>query len=346
VDKVENTGTAVVLTAKPAALTDAIQDGRIAWDVGFDFARPERFMTIDVDNGKYTLPLKQEGVTRSGLTATLSYSGKVAGYDVSLTLTPDGKDGVKVNFTVKRKWGNNAVFALAGKGTLRGFRIKGGVEIELGTAKEVHFETTDVEGDFTIESGGVQLGTGSGAFKVPVKLVMPLLVGPVPMHASIGGALELTASLKENSSAMTKARFRFKGNIGLVSDGNSISPRGSLERSSLTLEHAESVATITSGLGVLFQFPRVEFGIGLPGMGAAVYSTVKNEVVANTTVYYETAGNYPVITGTCLEVGVNLGAYIGGELKVLGIKVASKETPVFTKLKPKKKFGESCKKQH
>jgi len=346
VTKVDDQGTQIVLHADPAALTDAVEDGNIAWDVGFDFTRPHRFLTLDIDNGKYTLALKQSPPNNrtSALTATLSYSGKVAGYDVSLSLTPDGKDGVSVKFKAKRKWGGNAVFSFSGTGTLRGFRVTGGVNVEVGSTKEVHFETTDVEGDFTIEYGGVEIGTGSNAFKIPAKLVMPFMLGPIPANVSIGGALEMTASLKERNSVLAKAHIKFKGNIGLESDGKSIAPRGSLTRSSLTFEHGDSVATLTSGLGVLLQFPRVEFGLGLPGIGAAIYSTVKNEVIANTTVHFEAAGNYPVITGTCLEVNVNVGAYVGGELKLLGMKVASKETPVFTKLMPKKRIGESCKK--
>ncbi len=58
---------------------------------------------------------------------------------------------------------------------------------------------------------------------------------------------------------------------------------------------------------------------------------------------FDVAGNYPVITGTCLEVKVNLGAYVGSEIKASGLKPSSKELPVFTKLIPAHKIGKSCK---
>jgi len=50
---VDVTGEEVVLRAKRAALTDAIDRGAIAWDVGFDFARPDRFLGVQIGDGSF-----------------------------------------------------------------------------------------------------------------------------------------------------------------------------------------------------------------------------------------------------------------------------------------------------
>lgn len=111
---------------------------------------------------------------------------------------------------------------------------------------------------------------------------------------------------------------------------------------------ADAIQDGTLAWDVGFDFARperflwVEVGLGLPGTGAEAYATVKNEVIANTTVHYEAAGPYPVVTGTCLEVGVNLGVYLGGALKAFGITLKGDEFPVSTRVMPVKKSGE-CK---
>ncbi len=341
---VDSTGGPVVLTATRAALTDAIDTGTVAWDVGFDFARPDRFLNVDIGDGTYTGALTRDPVGRvtSALTGAISYSGTLGGYDVSLKVSPDAVDGADIAFTASRKGAGNSTFALKGTGTLRGFRVTGGVDLELGTLKELNFATTDLEGDLTIEFGGVELGTGDDAFAVPAKLILPFPLGPIPAYATLGGVLEISSTLVAQTTAIAKAHIQFKGSIGVQSDGKSFTPVGSLDSSSLDFESGQSVATIDAGLGVLFHFPRVEVGLGVPGTGIDIYATAKNEVVANTTVKFEAAGPYPVITGTCMEVDVNLGAYVGGEMKIFGIKLAAKETPIFTKLMPPHFEGKSC----
>jgi len=261
---------------------------------------------------------------------------------VSLQVTPDGGDGATIEFKASRKGAGNSTFALKGTGTLRGFRIVGGVDIESGTLRMLKFATTDVEGDLTVEVGGVELGILNDRFEVPARLILPFALGPIPAYASLGGVLEVSSTLSAQTTAIAKARIRFTGSIGLESDGKSLTPRGSLDSHSLEFESAESVATLTSGLGALFHFPRVEVGLGVPGTGIDIYATVKNEVVANTTVKFEAAGPYPVITGTCLEVNVNLGAYVGGEMKMLGMQLATQETPIYTRLMPTYQKGEAC----
>ena len=341
---VDGTGGPVVLKATRAALTDAIDAGKVAWDVGFDFARPDRFLNVDIGDGTYAGALTRDppGQVASALTGALSYSGNLGGFDVSLKVSPDSVDGADIAFTVSRKGAGNSTFALKGTGTLRGFRVTGGVDLQAGTLKALNFATTDVEGDLTIEFGGVELGTGDDAFAVPAKLILPFALGPIPAYATLGGVLEISATLGAQTTAIAKAHIQFKGNVGVASDGKSFSPRGSLDSSSLDFESGQSVATLTSGLGILFHFPRVEVGLGVPGTGVDIYATVKNEVVANTTVTFEAAGPYPVITGTCMEVDVNLGAYVGGEMKILGLKLAAKEIPIFTKLMQPHKEGSKC----
>jgi len=346
VDSVTASGDQVVVQGEPAALADAIQDGTMSWDVGFDFTRPERFLAFQVGESAPLLLVPERPSFRVGSTTpagSVSWTGTISGFNVSLKLTPAGED-VAIAFTAKYASGN-ASASVKGAGTLRGFRVQGSAEVAGGSLASFRVVTEGIEADLTLEFGGVELGTKNGAFSVPAKMILPFTLGPIPAWASLGGVLEISSTLKTNTSALAKAHLVFQGAVGMRGDGSGLAglvPLARVDRIDLEHQSSESVATLTSGLGVLMQFPRFEIGLGLPGTGAEAYATVKNEVVANTTVNYDAAGPFPVVTGTCLEVSVNLGAYVGGALKAFNFTVASAETPVAAKLMPTRKTGD-CK---
>lgn len=346
VDSVTASGDQVVVQGSPATLPDAIQDGTISWDVGFDFTRPERFLAFQVGDGAPLWLVPERPAFRDGTplpAGSLSWAGTIGGYAVELKLTPAGQD-VALRFTVKYTSGNSKL-SILGTGTLRGFRSSGSATLVAGVLESFRVGTEAIEADLTLEFGGVELGLKSGAFKVPAKMVMPFPLGPLPAWVSIGGIVEVDSTLKANTSALAKAHLKFKGAVGLQRDPSALTgvrPTAQVDSIDLSYQSGQSVATLTSGLGILMQFPRTEVGLGLPGTGAEAYVTVKNEVVANTTVHYEAAGPFPVITGTCLEVGVNLGVYVGAALKAFGFTLAGDETQVAAKVMPPRKSGE-CK---
>ena len=97
-----------------------------------------------------------------------------------------------------------------------------------------------------------------------------------------------------------------------------------------------------AGFGALMDFPRVDVGLGVPGTGVSAYVTVRNELVTNVEVFYESAGGYPVITGQCVRGSVNQGGYLGGSFQAFGLTLAANETQLFAKVNPPVEKGDKC----
>jgi hypothetical protein len=72
-----------------------------------------------------------------------------------------------------------------------------------------------------------------------------------------------------------------------------------------------------------------------------VYVSQKTEIVANLEVQYSNAGPYPVITGNCFTGNLNVGAYVGGEIRLAGLKLP-KQQPIYTKVIQVAKQGSAC----
>ena len=322
-------GATRVLKTELAALTDAIAEGTIAWSLGFHGQNLSKLVGVG-DKGKL------DSVFTNG---ALTYSGKLSGWDVTFTLTPQGDDfGLTMSATYDK---SPAVIKLAGTGTLRGFRDEANLIIQGGSITSFTLAHKHLEADLTLEIGGVELG-GDASIKVPARIAIPFTLGPLPAFTSVGGTFEVSSTLKANTSNIAKLKFHLLGAAGLKLDGGSIVPIGQLDDKSVTYESGSAAGTITAGLGMLLHFPEVDFGVGVPGTEASVFFKIKNEIVSNFELHYTTAGPYPVIDGNCLTVGGNLGGYVGGTMKVFNFTLAKSELPVFTSVNPLVKKGDKC----
>jgi hypothetical protein len=342
IEEITVSGDQVVIKTADAQLSDAIQDGTIEWDLGFDPLRTDRFIGIQVGALEPMRLYPRKAVVNSaiGIVEKVEWSGSWGGFNVKITMAPAGEN---IDFTISASYDvGKAKGKIVGKGTIRGYRTSGLVLLENGTTTNFRFVARGIDVDMDLEFGAVELGMMDGNFSFPAKIVLPFALGPIPAWYSMGSVIEVQSTLKAETSALAKAHLKFRGAAGIRKDtaeDSGLMPMANIDNIDVEFIKGESVATLTSGLGVLIQFPRIEVGLGLPGTGAESYMTVKNEVVANTNVKYEAAGPYPVITGTCLEVGVNLGVYVGGAFKALGFTLASKEFQVGAKINPKKRFG-------
>jgi len=332
-------GENVSLVLEPALLTDVISDGTITWTQGVTSMAGT--LRTGTGLGETDLAAIQQGLSGAYENGTLTFNGTIADFATSLKISP-ASDGFNLSMTAKYEQGT-ALANIAGTGTLRAFQNRGSIELFESTVKEFSLVFDRIEGDFTVEAGGVRLGTGEQKISIPARLTVPIRLGPIPARISVGGTLEVSSGLNTESSMEMKARFQFNGTAGIRKRNGVLEPLGELLSKNLTHQSAKGTATVDIGYGVLMSFPEISFGIGLPGTGGEAYFKVKNESLTNITYRYEAAGPYPVITGNCTESHVNLGAYYGGSLKVLDITLAEAERLLYSHLNPAVKNGDACK---
>lgn len=330
---VSTSGDTVVVKAKHVPLTEVIKEGRLGWDQRLFSGKSKEMVGLGI--GQKSVPL-----TGSYEGGKLTFTGTVSGWKVTFTLSPQGTGYAVTLSAVYAK--NSSKITIKGKGVVTGLRSKGNIVISGGSLKDFTFLNEGLNGELDLEFGGYELA-GEAKVVVPAKISLPFPVGFVPVTLSLGGSLEVQSMLKKSSASIARGKLRFSGSAGIKVAGGKISPAGKLDSASLSYTSGKGAGSVSAGLGVRMDFPRIELGMGLLSTGPECYLKVKSEVLSNYKIHYKSAGGVPVPTGTCLTAEVNLGGWVGGAFKLLGFTLASKEKLIFAKAGKKHQEGSACK---
>lgn len=345
----QETDAGVEITVEPGLLTDVIENGRITFDSNV-MAVPGDWVTVGADGPVQTVTSPAEGLTAGpmlapaalpGPLASLSYKGDVAGFATTFELM-EREGGFDVSMTAKRGSGNN-IANMAMSGTVSGLRVESDIVIDARNLEVFDIRLLNFEGTAEIHGGGVQLGIFDIPIKIPAKLAIPIPVGPLPFYIALGGGLEFESTLVTNTSAIVKGSTTFKGGVGATVNNGEVRHLATFDVADVTWEAPEHVGTVKSGIGLLVDFPQVEFGFGHPtaaGLGAVF--KFKSEIVSNWELEYGPAGPVPVITGNCAETKVNFGATVSGEVKMLGVTLGTDPVTLFSKLGDATHLGTAC----
>lgn len=335
-----------------APLTDVLENAEISWRRSFvsTFAPIGLGLGLDEDETGNIQKLQQPlGSYKDG---HLSFSGEVGPFATSFDLEPSA-DGLDFKLSAKATSdfssggltaaGANAIANAALSGSLHAFTHSLVISIEQSGLKRYDFEAR-VNGDVAIEAGAVELG-GNAKIKVPARLALPVMIGPIPFRVDLGGSLEMASTLTVNSSAVMKGSSHFAAHAKASLIGKKVTYEGALDTSDLVLDKAENVATIESGASFVLNFPELTVGVGVPNaLDASAQMKFATEIISNISFEYEAAGNFPVITGNCLESRTNFGAFYGGKVSFLGFDLpVIEETQLFGKLGTLSRTGKACK---
>jgi hypothetical protein len=324
------------VTTEFAALTDAIVDGDIAWDVGLPAAAP--FQT-DPDTTPLDVPVG--GPLRDGSTLMPAGVGVILPdgtlRQVSWQVTQDNelplrwtyKDGhneylfalgfgdadLDIQVQVKRDLGGRTALAYTATGRVAAPRSAGAIRIRGGELDEAAINQTGMSGQIELEIAAAGAGKAPIDFELPgvwFKYVIP--VGPIPvtlgMNARVIGDIEVPAE----ASAQASARFTFGGDMGFVVSDGSVEAKVTMPDLGVVPEPADSAAMIGN-------YVNAEFGLAFPQMSISLFD---QGVIPRI---------YPgMILGTRLQWGpvcksayVNLvvqGAY---DFKILGVNLLQGE---------------------
>jgi hypothetical protein len=309
VDSVATEGGAIVVTTEPASLVDAATDADASWDVGIDMAEG---VTPQDAPGSLRIEAKPFAST------PLKYSGPLGNLGATETMAfqPDGS--LQMGTVVSFKSGSS-VLKVAANAVLKSFRTSGDVVVRNGSVLEAYFQIDDIDLDLDLNVGAVAMGKSDDTFKLPVEIVAPYAIGPLPTYVKVGAEISLNPSLSDTSSSRTHAHFHLVGSGGVRWTGGAPTLYGDLQNSTASTMDSDAVSTVTAGLGVELEFPKVSMGVGIPKTaGIEVYMSQKAEVVANEAMRFDGLG---LITGNCLTVEGNYATFAGGTMRLAGLKL-------------------------
>jgi hypothetical protein len=341
----QDTADGVELTVEDAPLTDVIADGTIAFRRSFlSVPDSEKIGLGDAeDEASLIRSLRQPLSIADGL----SYSGSVGGLQVDFSLTPRGNR--TLDMKLGGKYGSGAArFNAELSGQLRGLTTDAYIQIEASSVTAYRVETSQIDGEVAVQVDATALGNIDQTIQVPARVALPVVLGGIPFHIDLGGALEVASTLTTKATAEFKGKAKFTGAVGLDISLGQVKVNDTTLESEMEFEDGTLSSDVTAGLRVTLVFPEVAIGVGLAQAASANgFVRFKTEAVSNLIIQQRNAVLLPVPvvsseTRFCLEGNVSVGATYGGNAKFLGFTVAEGELPLATLFGKQKRSGEGC----
>ncbi len=341
----QETAEGVELSVEDAALTDVIADGTIAFRKSF-LSVPDADK-IGLGEGEDETTLIRSLRQPLSIADGLSYSGTVGGLQVDFSLTPRGDR--TLDMKLDGKYGSGAArFNANLTGQLRGLTTDVSIQIEASSLTAYRIETSQIDGEVAVQADATALGSIGQTIQVPARVALPIVLGGIPFHIDIGGAIEVASTLTTRATAQFKGKAKFQGAVGLDISRGQVSVNDTTLQSEMSFDDATLSSDVTAGLRVTLVFPEVAVGVGMQqALSANGFVRFKTETVSNLVIQERNAVLLPVpITSTetryCLEGSVSVGATYGGNATFLGVTLAEAEVPLATLFGETSRSGEAC----
>ena len=355
VTSINSTGGAVQVNTEFAALTDAIDDGDISWDVELPTT-----VVFQTDPDSTPLPSFDE------IAAGAGEIGDLESIDIGVTL-PDGSlqrvawvraenddlplratysegnnaylfalgvadDHLEIQVQVKRDLGGRTALTYTATGRIETPRTSGDIQIRDGELNTARIDQEGMQGRLELDIAAAGAGQAPIDFELPglwFKWIVP--VGPIPvtfgMNARVIGDIEVPAE----ASAQAHAAYTFGGDMGFQFESGSVSAKVNMPDLGLVPEPADSAAMIGNSVNA-------EFGLAFPQTSVSLFDQGVIPTV------------YPgVILGTRLQWGpVCKTAYVklvvqgSYDFKILGVNLFSGEKIDLIEPYERTARGESC----
>jgi hypothetical protein len=310
---VERVDDQVILHATRTKLTDAIEKGTIDWKRSFDFANPGVLE-------KASFGLEGGTLRPLDITTGLSWEGKVKDFDVSISLTPSaGRLDIRVS--ASKSVGGEKRIAVFGEGHLERFQSEGHIELDSSGLVDLRYGQNEVRGQIKITAAAANAGASQDLLSIPLRIQIPVQVGPVPLMVKLGANVNVTAELQAMpASAEAEVTIAFTSNQGFNVAGGAagLTSTGQLTNESLEIHGGGSASTLAAGMSACVEAPRVE--VGFRGEFASIGITQNN--CASTVFTFDPA---------CQQVNASIVGKGLASLGFFGVTLASADVELYSK---------------
>lgn len=208
---------------------------------------------------------------------------------------------------------SNNAFASHVEATARGLRAQGSISLldepDATAMTSITFPNIDVSG--TLRVRFEQASTTTSVIP-PATMVFPFMLGPLPAFVAVQVRVRVDAAASLSAYIQASADFDMSGNFTLTRGPDGASISGGITRFEQSAVEIEGSTSVTAGIGIDVDAPRVSFGLGRPGIAtAALFGTVSSEMTANVMVD-------PSTQEFCTTVSLGSSVLYGGEVSALG----------------------------
>jgi len=313
----ETVGGELVLQTDYATMTEAIQNGTVAWDYGVEFDT-EHIESFEV-KGYGEILLKDN--------TPIEVEMKLGEYTYGIKATLDTITST-FEFSVRKDLPGPAGAELKASGVINRFRSRDQIDIAEGALLEFDHEMTGMCGEATLELIVAATGNDLINLEFPVTLMrVPFMVGIIPVVLNIRIQFVINASVPLDGSARVTSKFTYDSDLGFSYEGTGVQAGGRLGPLSFGDDVHETGASggISANFGI--GFPRVELSIA------------GNSVVPWAQTAFLVGGSYTVYPA-CQTADAQFIGAVGFDLGLFGLNLFSGSETLFSEKKELLRAGD------
>jgi hypothetical protein len=279
ISAIETNGNYALVHTAPATLTDAIQDGTIAWDHAISFGASGK-----ISGGRHFTPGIVEAsvapvwlfsitpaLASDGGSVAVTHSGTAKGWDY-VTRTTVGADSLAVDETLTWQDASGMQITMHAKGTLSNFRSSVDIEIQHGRVLKFTYLIKDLKGTFDFQWQATKSAPGVGTLPDANRLValpplvsIPLDFEGIPFTLNVDSAVLIRPGFTASDEG-SQAHFtvNFNGDLGFTVANDQISRVGAVHGNVDIGADTNAVSPIAASTFVgALSFPKLEL---IPGI--------------------------------------------------------------------------------
>ena len=316
VSGVTQTANLLVVQTEPAALTDAIANGRIESTKHVDFsALQSAYLEPPKGFWPHVWTVYADEKKSESKPKGLKFSMKIDPFEYSITFTPaDGQMNVEMSIS-----DTTANLAFKGTGYIKNYDSIMNLAISDREVTNLNFDNSGLDCDLTITWNAASAVSGPmnkiASWKDMLKLypglknlavVIPFAIGPVPFTIKFTSGIIFTPAFTSKNTLMTGSiNVHYSGSAGLTVDRGATNSTGTITQPDQKGPLTRILSLGPIGFTVGLEFPRIEVGMGLSFVtfSPAVYLSPVSSLGV---VYGGPAAMLPCQTNM-LDVTVNVG---------------------------------------
>ncbi len=258
----------IIVGTDYASLTDFIQQGHLKWDAPIQFASlfaqaSEPHPSLPPGSLAWWIP--PSTVYAAG--REFSYSGKVDGWDTTMSVTP-GSNRLEIALKVSRSYQGMSVM-VSSKGHLQDFLSSADIQVSPGSLDNFSYVAKGLNGETNVEYAatrgeGEVAGIDKPNIKLPPLAKIPMPIAGIPFMLTINANLILKPGFGAKKEAASGSfRITYSGDEGFQIKGGNSQASGSIDGTG-KFEHITTASLAPHAILIGMAAPKITLSLG-PG---------------------------------------------------------------------------------
>jgi hypothetical protein len=255
----------IVVGTDYASLTDFIQQGQLKWNAPIKFGSlfSAKESSVPPRHVPRTWLIPDGTVYAAG--TQLSYSGKVDGWDTSMSVTP-GSNRLDVAFKVSKSYQGINVMTSA-KGFLKDFLSSADIQVSQGDLSNFAYNATDLNGEVNVQYAATRDGDAAGIDKPNIKLPplakIPMPIDGIPFMLTINANLILKPGFGAKKEAASGSfQITYNGDEGFQVKGGNPQSSSTIDGTG-SIGHIDTASLAPHAILIGVAAPKITLSLGM-----------------------------------------------------------------------------------